>query len=81
MASCCFGFGNNSHKHTKTHKTHKYNKKKMTQFMSAAASALASSGGGGSLDSEFREARYKDFSKLWSVGIRKNVGTRYFGYI
>jgi hypothetical protein len=54
---------------------------KMAQFMSAAASAIEGSRGrGGSWNSEFGEAWYKDFSKLCSVGIlRKNVGKRYFG--
>jgi hypothetical protein len=52
----------------------------MARFMSAAASAL-DTGGGGSWDSEFGEARYKDFSELWSVGLRKNVGKRYFSYM
>jgi hypothetical protein len=71
----------NSHK---THNTHKTNKKanrhqnksrayNMARFMSAAASALDTGGGGGSWDSEFGEARYKDFSKLWSVGARAGV--------
>jgi hypothetical protein len=53
---------------------------KMARITSAAATALEGSGGG-SWDSEFGEARYKDFSKLWSVGIRKNVGKRYFSYM
>jgi hypothetical protein len=53
---------------------------KMARITSAAATTLEGSGGG-SWDSEFGEARYKDFSKLWSVGIRKNVGKRFFGYM
>jgi hypothetical protein len=53
---------------------------KMARITSATATALEGSGGG-TWDSEFGEARYKDFSKLWSVGIRKNVGKRYFSYM